>query len=160
MKSEKQENLKSKSIDKTLVVVGIIILFVIAVVITTIMTIANPLEIKKQKADGLRINDLSSIRYEIQDYYSKHESLPESLIHEDIYLNEDTRQRMEQWNYEYIVENDNRFKLCTTFETDSKAEGNGRSYYSELEHKAGYDCITFEVRDPEKNPYFEVVVTD
>lgn len=161
MKSEKQESLKNKNFDKTLVIVGIIVGLIIAIVVISLVTIANPFERRRQRIDGMIKNDFDAIKYEILAYYRTEKTVPTTLDTQTLNLSDDTKARMLSWHYKYTKLNDKKYELCATFQTDSKdAEDNDYryGYYGQpIEHQKGYDCIEFEVKDMPNDQYPEIL---
>lgn len=162
MTSLKHENsaTNKNGIDPTIVGVVAIIAMVVVIFVFTIITIANPFEIRKEKIDMAKINDFEQIKYEIQNYYDKHKALPDNFDVEDFVLEPTLKESMKMYGYNYEVVEINKFKLCTTFLTDTRNETDEKNdyYYSgSAKHKKGYDCVFYEVFPTQNDyPYIEL----
>jgi len=128
--------------------IGIAVLITIGV---ALVSIDNPLVAAEQKKDEKRVQDFSQIYYAVQGHYQENGQLPEKL---DQTTNLQSTQKIDsitKKEYEYQVIDQDSFKLCTVFATNSKDSNvEGRPYTPSPEfrtHKKGYDCIEYTVEN-------------
>lgn len=101
-----------------------------------------------------RVNNISSLRYDIENYFSKYGVLPETLLilkeKQASYTRIDDPETSEIYEYQPntkpIV---NAFKLCANFATDTQTM-DSKSYYGlgyapDMRHPEGNYCFEFEI---------------
>lgn len=129
--------------------------------------IGSPAEQRKRNQDVQRVNDLTSIQWQVVNYYQSKAKLPATL--ED--LNDPISGFIVPPGpggevYEYKVKAPLVFEICATFETESTAKDELNSmkttqgmypeniYNANWSHKAERTCFERPI-DPEKYPVFE-----
>lgn len=144
----KRQNYDSKSQISLIssIVVGILVL---ASVIGGFLLIGSPRQSRLYNFDQQRINDLSNLRWQIQDYYTTNKKLPDSLASAPQL--QQVKDPETNAAYEYRVVSQKGFELCALFSLDASIDMNNRDYYKGSEawyyHKAGRQCYKLEVQD-------------
>lgn len=97
-----------------------------AMVIAGFFIVGSPKEERMRQFDERRVNDLSSLQYEIINYWQSKLKLPTKLedLNSDIkgftaYVDPETGT-----SYEYAVKGDLKFELCATFALQSEEMAN------------------------------------
>ncbi len=147
---------------------GVGALIVIATLITGFVVVGSPMTARKIQRDTTRINDLSNLQGQIQNYWSINRKLPASMsalkdgLYSNIPVDPNTGAA-----YEYIPEPTssvapNAFKLCATFETVSDAKALNTTYYyagayspDDWKHGTGRVCFDRSI-NPELYPAVKV----
>jgi len=120
--------------------------------------VGSPQELRKQKQDSLRVQDLQFIQSEIVEHWKTTQQLPESLtvLNDILRFIEVPVDPQTQLPYEYEKVDETTFMLCATFETTSQhvfdsgvryPRGYDIDYF--FEHEAGHTCYTRAI-DPER----------
>lgn len=135
-------------------------LVVIAAIIAGFFIMGSPSQVRLYRFDAQKISDLQSIQWQLVNYYQQKESLPNSLG--------DLEDPISGWmmpidpqgqEYRYEKTGDLAFKLCATFNADSK-ESTGaqpmsvRAYgpmEGNFDHGVGEVCFDRTI-DPERYP--------
>lgn len=135
---------------------------VVATIIAGFFVAGSPAEQRKRRFDERRVNDLSMIQSEVTSYWQRKRALPQQLSD----LNNDTmgfRAPLDPESgvqYEYLVIEPLKFKLCAEFAADSMPERSGRVKYSysaygpyeqNWEHGTGKVCFDRPI-DPSLYP--------
>lgn len=136
---------------KDYILIGIVSFFVFLGVIYGFSVVGLPRNSRAIRIDSQRRNDLSSIKYRIENYYSTNNKLPgyiQEAVMDDSYvkiLDPETNKP-----YEYYVIGSNSYKLCATFKTKYPSGNPSRvsnySYSSNFYHDKGYYCFSFDVK--------------
>ena len=125
------------------------IILVVSGIIWSIHVFGTPSEIRNQKLDSQKLQDINSTKTYIEYYVRQNKSLPPTL--QDI-TNVDTQSLVNKETGEYYVYTPGNFinnasssnfsyNICMTFHTSSDKMGqNDYSYYWRA-HKAGYQCF-------------------
>ncbi|OGE74412.1 MAG: hypothetical protein A3I07_00655 [Candidatus Doudnabacteria bacterium RIFCSPLOWO2_02_FULL_42_9] len=131
------------------IVVIILSALVLGAIIYGFTVVGSPGKQQALKLDQQRITDFNNINYKMQTYYGTNDKLPDKL--DDLTgSNLSLKDPKTKLDYSYFTLTDRSYKLCATFETDSKDADKSANYYyydTKNEHKKGYDCITFEIPD-------------
>jgi hypothetical protein len=151
----KRQNLKSKTPRILAWIVSVIILISLA---AGFFIIGTPAAQRDRKFDDQRINDLQTLQAEIVNYWSRKESLPETLTNlEDsisgYVVSMDPKSGLP---YEYNIIDPLSFELCATFSRTSKNFDSRTvkpfspydSFQQNWEHEIGRTCFTRTI-DPE-----------
>ncbi|OGK39548.1 hypothetical protein A3F34_02485 [Candidatus Roizmanbacteria bacterium RIFCSPHIGHO2_12_FULL_44_10] len=110
------------------------------------VVVGSPQKSRDINLDRQRLQDISSLRYNIESYYRKQRSLPVSL---DNVSNEEVKTDPETKKpYEYKITSDTTFEICATFLADLNEKtdsyylptGEERAYY-----KKGYNCLPYSI---------------
>lgn len=128
------------------------IAIVLGSIILGFLVMGSPTTQRELRMDAERVNNLSTIQYQIVDYWQRNSKLPatladlnDSLGYYGVPTDPETNQP-----YTYSVTGANTFQLCATFAQSSAIEMNGE-YYPELsmvkdasnwKHDAGNHCFT------------------
>ena len=108
----------------------------------------SPMEARNKKLDNVILNDFSSIRNAINQYYSDNESLPKSLsilLEEKIeFITQDMLTDPEKdLDYQYNILGEKKYELCADFRTSNLEDDDViNGFYREIwPHKEGKQCI-------------------
>lgn len=136
---------------KLAVAISLVILFSL---ILGFFVIGSPAKQRAIRFDQERISDLSTIQYQIADYYRQKETLPNELndLTKSLYVGEIANDPDTGEAYEYVKTGDLTFELCATFATDSKnlppaftsvseAYDRGIIDSQNWEHRSGRHCF-------------------
>lgn len=130
-------------------------LVVTAAVVASFFLIGSPANIRLQKLDEKKVNDLSSIQNEIINYWQQKSKLPADLGELDNDLNYFTVPRDTENNKDYAYEilGQYEFKLCADFSTENNTESSydrpvTYGMESKWTHGKGQVCFT-RIIDPE-----------
>ncbi|MFH0821002.1 MAG: hypothetical protein V1908_04470 [Candidatus Peregrinibacteria bacterium] len=129
------------------------ILILVAIVLG-FFAVGSPLEAQVKRLDERRIQDLSSLSYQLDEHFRIQKKLPATLqdlstaVLKDFSNLPRDPETGELYGYERLSEN--RYKLCTTFlrETDSQEQSQA-PYYGPMDnwsHGHGLTCFTREIR--------------
>lgn len=140
LKSEKA--LKGSTFPKIALIVSVVL--IVASLITGFSLIDSPTVSRAKATDEQRLNDLFTIQSSINSYYLRTQELPTSLEKIDVIQNIPVDPRTDQ-PYGYDVIDQDEYKLCATFETDSadQADYYPRYYGFDLQYQAGENCFSF-----------------
>lgn len=158
----------TKNLSMKLFVYGVILLSALAIIAGFIMA-GSPTSERARRFDDRRVENLSSLQYQIINYWQTKEKLPENL---DI-LKDDVTGFMiptdpeTEASYEYHIVSARQFELCGTFKTVSgetnviglskpvpAPRGDPYGYDQTWQHKAERTCFTRTI-DPDKFPPFK-----
>lgn len=143
--------------------VGVLVL---ATIIAGFFIIGTPQQIRAQKQDALRLNDLQNIQWQIVSYWQQKESLPENLEQ----LRDTLSDNMIPLDpngqpYEYQRTSPLDFQLCATFNKEGSNRSDGRVAMQPTSvapgkvlddnwsHPAGRHCFDRSI-DPQRYPPF------
>jgi hypothetical protein len=151
---------KSKAPKKTAIAASVVVL---ASIVLGFILVGSPAQQRKVRFDDQRISDLSTIQYEVTNYYqTKDGVLPATLTDLTNKLNGFSVPMDPNTGaaYEYNVKAGLTFELCATFEADSITDANtrtvsyfefGTNYYGNWEHGVGRTCFERTI-DPDLYP--------
>lgn len=153
---------KSKVPKKTAIVASIVVL---ASIVLGFVLVGSPAQQRKVRFDDQRISDLSTIQYEITNYYqTKNGTLPVNLSDLTNTLSGFTAPVDPSTGaaYEYNAKDGLTFELCATFEAEAVGENNksafavpyreyGANYYGNWTHGVGRTCFERTI-DPDLYP--------
>ncbi len=114
--------------------------------------VGSPLEARALKLDDRRIQDISSLSYQLDEFYRTHKkTLPVAL---DELSNPVPKDPESDANYSYEKLANDRYKLCATFlrTTNGEDPRTKAPYYDpysqqgDWSHAAGETCFTREIR--------------
>ncbi|OHA14570.1 MAG: hypothetical protein A2909_02965 [Candidatus Tagabacteria bacterium RIFCSPLOWO2_01_FULL_39_11] len=144
---------------------------VLAALVASFFFIDSPRVVRLQKYDQNIINKFSQIDNAINAYYGETGGLPSDLnnllnggsayyvIESDI-TDPDTNKF-----FEYKVDSQDAYELCSTFKTENKSQANdksnnGNSYYVDLRwlHDSGYQCLKQRIAGMDKGKPLPVSV--
>lgn len=137
------------------IIIGIVVIAVAA----SFFVIGTPGNERLRRIDDARVNHLSTIQNEIQNFWARKDSLPAALneLENDIsYFTVPTDPETNA-QYEYKVSGQYQFELCANFTTDNKGEFGSSEfpkpmypygYESKWSHGVGRTCFTRTI-DPE-----------
>lgn len=126
----------------------------LASVVIGFFIVGSPATQRDYRFDDERVSDLSSIQWEIQNYYSTNARLPENLDNLENKTSGFSVPVDPQTNepYQYTKSSENDFSLCAEFAQES-VESNRRYYYGpgsdSWKHDAGVYCFERSVGDSE-----------
>lgn len=126
-----------------------------AAVIYAFTVSGGPMESRNRQFDDQRTRNISSLKYEIENYYNKNYKLPETLndLASDQYASKYIKDPETGENFEYIPYAKSgliAYQLCANFSTDSQKINNNNgmynlSYSGELTHPKGRHCFSFDI---------------
>ncbi|RJR31330.1 hypothetical protein C4569_02710 [Candidatus Parcubacteria bacterium] len=136
-------------------IMGIIsLVFIIGSFIGTFFIIESPLEARRKAFDRTRVNNLSEIKFTVDDYYREFDKLPQSLknLQETRgYINFIDPKSGEEYGYRILGETS--YELCATFDGSNRDDKDEKYFYgglnTEFLHDAGRNCFS---RSVSKNP--------
>lgn len=125
--------------------------------------IGSPMTARAYAADELKVQDLTSIQWQIVSYYQAKQKLPENLseVADPISGFVVPKDKETGASYGYEVVNPTTFKLCATFNKESRNRAPGVSEAPKVilgpdenwQHSAGNQCFTRTI-DPQRYPPF------
>lgn len=126
------------------------LLVVLVVFVAAWFFVESPQNTRLKKIDDEIVSDLNNINYEVRDYYTLNEELPEQLSQTNLvkksYMNPATGE-----HYEYEVVADDEYKICAEFLTSNMEDVEEEPYYGYREphgvyrHDKGYECFSQKV---------------
>lgn len=133
----------------SIISLALVIILTVAAIIGAFVIMGSPAKARLYEYDNQRVNDLSSLRGQIQYYYDTNKKLPVDLSDPQLgqFKDPDTKQP-----YEYQTLGDKQFQLCANFSLDAslssdgptpETRGMGAWYY----HKTGRQCYKLEAQD-------------
>lgn len=139
--------------------IALVVLAVVAVAITGLILSGPPSQERARRIDQQRVNDLQSITYNVNQYYSDFDTLPTSL--DEMVSRLGTRMSIMSPGdpatgqpYEYRAIGADQYELCATFAADSADLGPQAAridpYGKQWEHVAGKACFTRTVQPTPK----------
>jgi len=132
---------REEKLSKTIAL--IVSLIVVASIILGFLVVGSPSEQRLLKFDNEKINDLSSITWEIENYYRENNKLPEDLnqIRDDSYAEEIFTDPQSGEPYGYNLVGTDTYELCAEFNLDSSSF-NSRAYpIYDWTHNVGENCF-------------------
>lgn len=135
---------------------GFMLIITIASIITGFILVGSPAEQRKLRFDERRVNDLTSIQYQVINFWQLKSRLPTKLTEliDPTYANNLSLIDPETTNfYEYIIVDNNSFKLCANFSLKTDKSNGNRYFDATWVHGAGRFCFDRTI-DPEKYPPF------
>lgn len=141
---------------------------VIITIIAGFFIIGTPKEIRAQKQDAIRVQDLQNIQWQVVNYWQQKEKLPRDLaeLNDPISNNALPLDPKTKESYEYKTTGVRSFELCATFVTVGGTSGYGRPIAKPVElmadgtpiedswqHGAERTCFDRTI-DPERYPPF------
>jgi hypothetical protein len=153
-------DMKNVLASKIPVIAGILAsLAVLSSLIFGFMEIGTPMEQRKGRLDEERVNELTSIKYNMLNFYTTKKALPESLT-EVSYNEGDILDPATDLAYRYRVVNSTTFELCADFATKSenadRALPDSKPYGFTAEetfaHTEGENCFTLTVDPADLTP--------
>ncbi len=132
-----------------------VVVFVIAF---GIYSVGSPTDARKVRFDERRTQDLSSIQWELVNYWQKKQVLPTELVELNDPLSSFTMPTDPVTGevYEYQKIGDLRFELCADFTLPTQQASNiayGPKTFDSFDHKEGRQCFERTI-DPELYPPF------
>jgi len=135
---------------------AILATIIIVVLISVFNITGSPIKKQQQSRDQQKLNDFSSLSYEVQSYYTNNRQLPTTMESvPTLDLSENVKTSIKNKVYGYQIISPAQYKLCTNFETDtkniqpSKYDTHTSDYYNYPTtgnlHRQGYDCILYSV---------------
>lgn len=119
-----------ESTKKALSYLGIVL--VIAAIVGGFVVVGSPTKQRDLRLDSQRVNDLSSIQWQVINHYQQKEALPATLkeLNDEIsgYLVPKDPVSSEEYSYRIIDANSRKFELCATFARSSE-DNKGRGQY-------------------------------
>lgn len=127
---------------------------VIGVFVSGLFIMEAPWEVKARRVDSEITSDFQTIQFRINEYFDEHEELPTELAD----LEKDGRSLV-KGNitdprtgevYEYNVLEEEKYELCSDFETSNKDEDRDQprvTLNNIWSHDTGYKCFELEVED-------------
>ncbi len=140
---------------------------VLVTIIAGFFIIGTPQEMRAQKQDAIRLQDLQNIQWQVVNYWQQKEKLPASLAdladpisNAIVPVDPQTKE-----SYEYKTSNALSFQLCATFATEGGMNGLqgrsipvpaepksvGKDIQDNWQHTAGKVCFDRTI-DPERYP--------
>ncbi len=122
-----------------------VIVFVVVIIIIALISVGSPTKQRKLKQDVQRINDLSQINSEINNYYSRNTKLPmtlNDLIKSGGYYVPNLKDSVTLKDYDYIIIDSQSYKLCAEFSLPSPK----KTQTDIWDHKIGNECFERSVK--------------
>lgn len=143
---------------KHYVTIGVVSLIVIAAIIYGFNSSGSPFETRARNFDAKRISDISTAKFSIESYYSTNSKLPTNLTDLKLDTNySSTKDPETNKAYYYEVTGTKTYKLCATFNFESKPNDPISSGYNqEFKHPKGYHC--FDLTIPNVSAYSPIKV--
>lgn len=141
------DELRSQSLDKISLFTPFSTLFVLISIITFIsaLYVAPPWVMKKAREDVERVRIMNSISYTIDDYFSKHQKVPQKIEDLEQFVNvERLNDPATKKPFEYRAINENTYEMCADFKTNkTQARRIGRFYgnFDEFNYMVGKSCF-------------------
>jgi len=124
---------------------------VVASVVAGFISVGSPFDERARKFDDQRVSDLSSIQYQIVNFYQKKGSLPETLadINDPLSSFMVPVDPVTKLSYEYKQLNQTSFEICATFSLPSRNVQDGRTKimvqedkFQTFTHDSGRTCFS------------------
>lgn len=131
--------------------IGIISVIMFLALVYGFTIIGSPEDTRGKKFDQTRVTHLTTLRSSIDNYYSLNKKLPESLDSvqsNSSYISTYRKDPETNTEYLYTPTNEVSYKLCATFNADSKDDTSNISMHnlnSEYSHPKGYHCFNFQI---------------
>ncbi len=125
----------------------VVIILGLAAIVGGFVIMGSPAKARLYGYDNQRVNDLSSLSYQVQDYYTTNKKLPSDLSEPQFQQFKDPETKQP---YEYSTASDKQYQLCAAFSLDSPSQADGRNYMGPeawYYHKAGRQCYKLEAQD-------------
>lgn len=106
--------------------------------------VQNPPSLQRNRSiDENRVNDLTSARRRIEDFYHKNEKLPDNLAALCEQCATDYKDPETGTPYGYEKTGDRAYRLCATFATDNRSDPRFADmvYMVDWRHEAGPKCF-------------------
>lgn len=110
----------------------------------------NPQTTRLRRLDNQTIRTLENMTYQVHDFYSLNERVPNSLeeMNSTSYYLPTQNERAEK-NITYTATGETTYQLCADFERDNTEDTNDRySYEENWKHSAGNHCFDLESTNP------------
>ncbi len=136
----------------------IALIIVISALSSALVFGESPMEARNKKLDSAILNDFSSIKNAIDQYYNSNESLPKNLSVLEGEVEFMTQDRLTDpetdSNYQYNILSESEYELCANFRTSNLEDDDGMNeFYRETwPHQKGRQCIEKSVEDPKPTP--------
>ena len=133
---------------KSIVVVSVVTVIVMAAVIGGIIFLDSPAQERLRRLDERRVDDLRELAYAVDVYWTREGTLPSTLEE----LSNEPGVFVELFDpetgqpYEYRVLSSNTYELCAQFARDT-VEEQDRFYKDYWSHGSGRQCFKLEARD-------------
>jgi hypothetical protein len=135
----KRENFEKETVVKTYFWSSLVLVLVILV--SGFLVADSPAQVRKIKHDRNIINDLNSIKYQIENYTRNYGKLPEDLKDLNMLKIDYFERDGEVTDFEYKVLEDNEYEICAEFETNSEEMDDLYGNQREWPHKIGKECF-------------------
>jgi hypothetical protein len=132
---------------RTVVVLASIGVF--AAIVAGLLTIGSPGDVRVQKLDERRIEDLQQLQFAIKSYWDNYSALPSSLdeLHSERRVAVRLADPATSEPYVYIVADTNTYQLCATFQGEGTSRWGQQAGIGDFWwHPAGSHCFEFNVR--------------
>ena len=116
-------------------------ILVILILISGFLIADSPAQVRKIKHDRNTVNDLNSIRYQIEEYARNYGKLPEELEDLNMLKVHLFEEEDEITDYEYQVLNEKEYEICAEFQTNSEETEDPYGNQREWIHKVGKECF-------------------
>jgi len=123
------------------VVLSIATAVVLGSIVAGVILVGGPAEGRIERLDDERVEDLQSIMRAVDQFWKDHDRLPETL--ED--LARDPREQVSTIDptsgeaYEYVVLDENTYRLCAVFDGESRAPSRAPAGF--WSHASGRHCF-------------------
>lgn len=128
-KGEKGVYIQYKSKNKKYIISTLITIYLLSI-IAGITIIGTPSYRRMEQLDQTRINDLRQISFTIDNYFMQNNKLPpdlETLKNDRLYTYININDPYTQKPYEYIIESNDKYKLCANFSTNKLNTNNNKN---------------------------------
>lgn len=129
-----------------MILILIVCVGVLVAIVAGLLAIGTPGEARLKKLDERRVSDLEAISFAVNGYWSRHDSLPQTL--ELLYLEHHAGVTIVDPvtldPYEYMVLGVDSYELCATFQLEGSSKW-GREYNNSWWHDAGRFCYKLYV---------------
>lgn len=143
-------------------------LLVLVTIIAGFFIVGTPQQIRAQKQDAIRVQDLQNVQWQIVNYWQQKEKLPVTLaeLNDPITNNIIPLDPQTKESYEYASTGALSFKLCATFANEGGTNAlqgrtvpvpaepvsvNGKEVLDNWQHAAGKVCFDRTI-DPQRYP--------
>lgn len=128
-------------------IIGVLTVVVVLTILVAMNVAGNPLSQRAINMDAMRLGNFSTISSEINTYYQKNHTLPDSLSQLPNPSSISHTDPESKSPYTYTIVSPASYKLCTIFSTDSAKTQSSSDYLyyadSTKTHKQGFDCLSY-----------------
>lgn len=135
------------------------IIFGVIVLVTGFIIVGSPQKSRMVNYDNKRVEDLNSLRRQIESHYRSYKALPENLEAAQFQKFKDPETKK---SYEYQVVGSDEYRLCAEFSLAIDPGETGEQFYAGAEewyyHKAGKQCYTLKIEEEKSGKPYPVTL--